>query len=167
MATKAPLELNTLEELFKHQLEDLYDAEKRLVEALPMMSQAASSEELKQAFDSHHSETLGQVDRLEEVFKRLEIEPSRETCQAMRGLIQEGDQVLNASGSESVRDAALIAAAQRVEHYEMAGYGSARSIARQLGHDQVADLLQQSLDEEGQADHKLTEIAQSSVNAAA
>lgn len=165
MPTTHSFKLSTLQELFEQQLGLLYDGEKRLVEAIPKMSAAASTEQLKEVFDKHLAETWGQIDRLEEIYKQLGLLPQRKTCDAMNGLIQEGDAIINAEGADEVRDAALIAAAQRLEHYEMAGYGSARSFAAQLGHDQIAELLQQSLDEEGQADHTLTDIAQSSVNA--
>ncbi len=158
------LEFNNLNDLFVNQLEDLYDAEQRITEALPQMSQAAHSSQLKQAFDSHLQETRGHVRRLETVFQQLGMEPKRETCQAMKGLISEGSQIIKASGDENVRDAGLIAAAQRVEHYEMAGYGTVRSLARQLGRDDIAQILQQTLDEEGAADKKLSAIAESNVN---
>lgn len=157
-------EFNSLDELLVAQLEDLYDAEHRLVEALPKMADAASTSELKAAFESHLRETKGQVERLEQAFKKLGKDPKRETCQAMKGLIAEGEEMLQAKGDASVKDAALIAAAQRVEHYEMAGYGSARQFAKKTGHNDIADLLQQTLEEEGNADHKLTEVAENSVN---
>lgn len=157
-------EFNSLDELLVAQLEDLYDAEHRLVEALPKMADAASTSQLKTAFKDHLKETEKQVERLEQAFKKLGKDPKRETCQAMKGLIAEGDEMLQAKGDASVKDAALIAAAQRVEHYEMAGYGSARQFAKQTGHNDIAELLQQTLDEEGNADHKLTEVAESLVN---
>ncbi len=157
-------EFHSLEDLLVEQLQDLYDAETRLVDALPKMHDAAESAELKAAFQEHLTETKGQVNRLEKAFDMLGKESSRETCQAMKGLIKEGDEVINASGDPSIKDAALIAAAQRVEHYEIAGYGSARNFALRCGRDDVAELLQQTLDEEGGADKKLTQIAESSVN---
>jgi ferritin-like metal-binding protein YciE len=158
------LELNSLEDLFVNQLEDLYDAEKRITEALPKMADAANSRELKQAFQSHLLETQQQVARLEQIFGQLGREPERETCQAMKGLLSEGEQMIKATGDADVKDAALIAAAQRVEHYEMAGYGTARTIAQRLGHTDAARLLQTTLNEEGNADKKLTAIAEQSVN---
>lgn len=158
------VELNSLEDLFVNQLEDLYDAEKRLTEALPKMADAANSRELKQAFQSHLVETQQQVTRLEQIFGQLGKQPERETCQAMKGLISEGEEMIKASGDADVKDAALIAAAQRVEHYEMAGYGTARTIAQRLGHNDAARLLQVTLNEEGNADKKLTAIAEQSVN---
>ena len=157
-------EFNSLDELFLDQIRDLYDAEKRLVEALPKMAEAASSSELKAAFNDHLRETEGQVRRLEQVFRHLEENPSRESCAAMKGLISEGDEMVQAKGDPAVKDAALIAAAQRVEHYEMAGYGVARNFAQRLGHTAAASLLQQTLDEEKKADLKLTQIAERSVN---
>eukprot|EP00913_Durusdinium_trenchii_P005673 g5291.t1 len=144
--------------------EDLYDAEQRLTKALPKMKDAAASAELKQAFEQHLKETEGQVRRLEQVFDLIGKKAEAKTCEAMKGLIAEGEEVIDAKGNESVKDAALIASAQRVEHYEMAGYGAARSFARQLGLDQVARLLQETLDEEGSADKKLMQLAEQSIN---
>jgi ferritin-like metal-binding protein YciE len=157
-------EFSTLEDLFVEQIQDLYDAEHRLVSALPKMAKAASSPDLKAAFENHLAETKGQVNRLESVFQQLGKDAQRESCEAMKGLIKEGEQVVEAEGDSAVKDAALIAAAQRVEHYEIAGYGAARSFAHQLGRDDLAQLLQETLDEEGNADKKLTQIAESSIN---
>lgn len=153
-----------LEDLLVEQIEDLYDAEKRLCEALPKMAESASSAALSDAFNAHLAETKQHVDRLEGVFRLLGKEPSRETCDAMKGLISEGEAMIDAKGNDDVRDAALIAAAQRVEHYEIAAYGSARAFAQQLGRSDIADVLQRTLDEEGAADRKLTTIAESMVN---
>jgi ferritin-like metal-binding protein YciE len=158
---------DTLDELLIAEVKDLYDAEIRLTDALPKMAEAADAQTLKNAFRSHLAETEGQVTRLEQVFQILGVDAERETCDAMKGLISEGDDFIGASGDPAVLDAALIGAAQRVEHYEMAGYGTARSLAKQLGKQQVADLLQQTLDEEGAADKKLTEIAETYANVAA
>lgn len=157
-------EFNSLDDLFLEQLEDLYDAEKRLVDALPKMADAAASGQLKNAFNEHYRQTEGHVRRLESIFQMLGREPSRETCEAMKGLIEEGKEMIDAKGNQNVKDAALIAAAQRVKHYEIAGYGTVRTIAQQLGHTRAADMLQQTLNEEGATDKKLTEIAESSVN---
>jgi ferritin-like metal-binding protein YciE len=157
-------EFNSLEDLFIEQLEDLYDAEKRLTKALPKMADAAHSSDLKNAFRTHLRETEGHVLRLERIFSQLGRSPARETCAAMKGLISEGDDMINATGDPHVKDAALIAAAQRVEHYEMAGYGTVRTFARHLGRDDVANELQMTLDEEGNADKILTEIAEEVVN---
>lgn len=157
-------QFNSLNDLFVDQIEDLYDAENRLTKALPQMAEAARSSQLKQAFQSHLTETEGHVVRLEQIFREIGVDPKRETCQAMKGLIAEGEEMIKASGDPDVKDAALIAAAQRVEHYEMSGYGSARAFARRLGLTQAASLLQQTLDEEKAADEKLNTIAESSVN---
>ncbi len=158
------LEFNSLNDLFVNQIEDLYDAENRLTKALPKMAEAANSNQLKQAFQQHLTETQGHVSRLETIFRELGVEPKRETCAAMKGLITEGEEMMGAKGDPEVKDAALIAAAQRVEHYEMSGYGTARTFAQRLGRTQAASLLQQTLNEETAADKKLTTIAESSVN---
>jgi ferritin-like metal-binding protein YciE len=155
---------NSLNDLLVEQIEDLYDAENRLIDALPKMRDAASSSELQMAFDMHLEQTHGHVRRLEQVFNQLGLAAQRQTCPAMKGLIKECDDMISAEGDPQVRDAALIAAAQRVEHYEMAGYGSVRSFARRLGLAQIADTLQLTLNEEGAADKKLTEIADQWVN---
>ena len=157
-------ELNSLDDLLVQQLEDLYDAEQRITSALPKMAKAAGNAQLKSAFEQHLTETKGQINRLERVFKQLGKTPQRESCEAMKGLVSEGEEMVNAKGDRSVKDAALIAAAQRVEHYEMAGYGTARSLAQQIGRSDVANLLQETLDEEGATDKKLTQIAESLVN---
>jgi ferritin-like metal-binding protein YciE len=157
-------EFDSLDQLFLDQLEDLYDAEKRLVDALPKMADAATSPQLKQAFQNHWEETKQQVRRLEQVFQEIGKSPERETCEAMKGLISEGEEMISAKGDPDVKDAALIAAGQRIEHYEMAGYGTARTFAQRLGLTNAAQLLQETLNEEGEADHKLTEIAEASVN---
>jgi ferritin-like metal-binding protein YciE len=157
-------EFNNLNDLFVHELEDLYDAEKRLTDALPKMAEAASNQDLKQAFQMHLGETKQHVNRLEQVFQLIGKTPNRETCDAMKGLISEGSDAISAKGDPDVRDAALIAAAQRVEHYEIAGYGTLRTFAQQLGMNDIANILQQTLDEEGAADKKLTRIAESHIN---
>lgn len=157
-------EFNSLNDLFVQQLKDLYDSEMQLTEALPLMAEAATSSQLKNAFQTHFRETQGHVQRLEQVFRAINQQPERESCPAMKGMIKEGNDAIKAKGDPNVRDAALIAAAQRVEHYEMAGYGTVRSFAQQLGHDDLARILQQTLEEEGEADKKLTAIAESSVN---
>jgi ferritin-like metal-binding protein YciE len=135
-----------------------------LISALPLMEKGASSAELKAAFRDHLAETRQHKQRVEKCFKLLGCEVQSENCDAMNGLISEGNEVLSLSGDPDVKDAALIAAAQRVEHYEMAGYGCARTFARQLGYTEVADILQSTLDEEGDADKRLTHIAESFVN---
>lgn len=158
------LTLDNLEKVLVFQLQDLYSAEEQLVEALPKMADAASSPELKSAFQTHLEETRGQKDRLERAFRALGQEPTSETCEAMKGLISEGDEVAGLDGNATAKDAALIAAAQRVEHYEIAGYGCARTFARQVGRDDVAALLQQTLEEEANADKILTHIGEGIVN---
>lgn len=154
----------SFEDLFVNQIEDLYDAEKRIIKALPKMIDAASSSSLKQALQQHLAETQQQADRLERVFRQINRNPERETCEAMKGLLSEGEEMIGADAAPDVKDAALIAAAQRVEHYEMAGYGTARTFAQRLGYSDAALLLQTTLQEEVAADKKLTEIAESSIN---
>jgi ferritin-like metal-binding protein YciE len=157
-------QVNSFDDLLGCELQDLYDAEFRLVDAIPKMSEAAHSPELKQAFNKHLGQTRRQISRLEEVFRQLGREPDRTTCHAMKGLITEGEEMIDIEGDPDVRDAALIGAAQRAEHYEIAGYGTARTFAGQLGYDKAADLLQQTLDEATAADKELTRIAEESVN---
>jgi ferritin-like metal-binding protein YciE len=163
----AGLHLDNLEDLLLLELKDLYSAEVQLIDALPKMSQAAHSMELRSALDQHLAETRRQKDRLAQAFRMLSHEPESESCEAMEGLISEGEEIIAAEGDPEVKDAALIAAAQRVEHYEIAGYGCARTFAMRLGRSDIADLLQQTLDEEGNADKILTHIAESFVNSEA
>jgi ferritin-like metal-binding protein YciE len=157
-------QLDSMNMLLLDQLQDLYDAEQRLVKALPMMAQAAHNQSLKTAFQQHLRETQNHVTRLERAFQKMEETAKPKTCQAMKGLIAEGDEVLKASGGPDVKDAALIAAAQRVEHYEIAGYGTARNFAQRLGRQDVAKLLQETLDEEAACDRKLTQLAEAGIN---
>jgi ferritin-like metal-binding protein YciE len=159
-------EFNSLEDLFVHELKDLYDAEIRITEALPKMAEKARNPSLKRAFQNHLQQTEKHVQRLESIFEHRGLEADRETCDAIVGLIKEGKVILDAKGEADVLDAGLIAAAQRVEHYEMAGYGTARAFANQLGDNYSAELLEQTLDEEKQTDQQLTEIAEGSVNPA-
>jgi ferritin-like metal-binding protein YciE len=161
------LKLNSLRDLLLEELRDLYNAEIQLTDALPKMAEAAGSADLRAAFEHHLDETEGHVSRLEKILERLSEEVSGETCEAMRGLIKEGELIIKAEGDPDVRDAGLIGAAQRVEHYEIAGYGTARTLARRLGENEIASVLQQTLDEEGEADKKLTSIAESQVNVGA
>ena len=156
--------LKSFDDLYVQQLRDLYSAETQLVEALPMMADAATHAELKRAFQDHLAVTKRQQQRLEQLFQRLGKDPGGHTCQAMKGLIKEGNEIIGADADPSVRDAGLIAAAQRVEHYEMAGYGTVRTFAERLGRTEDARLLQETLDEEGQADELLTKIAEQVVN---
>ncbi len=154
------MQLNSLHDLFIDQLRDLYDAESQIVAALPKMSSAASSRELRQAFQHHLQQSREHLRRLEDVFDDLGQNPIGEHCPAMEGLIQEGEKIIMAGGDTSVKDAALIAAAQRVEHYEMAGYGAVRTYAKELGYKDAEKLLQQTLNEEGEADKLLTKLAE-------
>jgi ferritin-like metal-binding protein YciE len=155
------VELNSLDDLFVEQLNDLYSAENQLVEALPKMAKAASNKELKDGFQEHLKQTKEHVSRLEQIFDELGQKPGGVTCEAMEGLIKEGEEYVEEDMDENVRDAALIAAAQRVEHYEIAGYGTVRTYAKHLGNKKAAKLLQQTLDEEGETDKKLTKLAES------
>ena len=158
------MSMDSLKKLYVDELKDLYSAETQLVKALPKMAKKATAPELKQAFQDHLEETKGHVERLEEIFEELDEKPTGKTCKGMKGLIEEGEEVIDEDGDEAVLDAALIGAAQRVEHYEIAGYGVARTFATHLGEDNAADLLQQTLDEEGEADKKLTQIAEEDIN---
>jgi ferritin-like metal-binding protein YciE len=159
--------MDTLQELLEDELKDIYNAENQLIKALPKMAKKASSESLKAALTSHLKETQGHVMRLETIGKELGIKMSGKKCKAMEGLVEEGNEVLEEDGDGPVIDAALIGAAQRVEHYEMAAYGTSRAMAETLGHSKVAKLLQQTLDEESAADEKLTQIAEGEVLSAA
>jgi len=157
---------NTLRELFVDELRDLYDAENRLVKAIPKMARASMSDQLRSGFEHHLQQTKGHVDRLKEILISLKEKPAGKKCVAMVGIIQEGDQLIGEDFDGSVQDAALISAAQRVEHYEIAAYGCVHTWAKLLGEDQAAELLEKTLTEEKQTDAKLTEIA-SEVNTAA
>jgi ferritin-like metal-binding protein YciE len=161
------LKLDSLRDLLIEELRDLYSAETQLVEALPKMAEAASSQELRSAFEHHLEQTREHVSRLKDIFEEIGEKSSGETCEAMKGLIKEGEILVKAEGDPDVRDAGLIGAAQRVEHYEIAGYGTARSLAQRLGDRQVAGTLQLTLNEEAEADKKLTSIAESQVNVSA
>ncbi len=155
---------NDLHELFLDELSDLYSAEKQLTKALPKMLKAAHSDELKKAIESHLKETEGHVDRLEEIFQALDEKLKRKTCAAMEGLVKEASELLQEQKGKSSLDAAIIAAAQKVEHYEIASYGTVRSWAEQMGHEEAVELLKATLEEESAADQKLTEIAESLAN---
>jgi len=157
------MQLNSLKDLYVEELRDLYSAETQLVNALPKMAQAASSSDLKQAFQNHLDETRTQKQRLEQIFSEMGASPQGKTCEAMQGLIKEGEDVIQSMGDPQVKDAALIAAAQRVEHYEIAGYGVVRTFADELGFSNAKSLLQKTLDEEGSADKKLTSIAEGGI----
>jgi ferritin-like metal-binding protein YciE len=151
--------LDNLEDLFHETLKELYDVEDQIIDALPKMRDAAYSPELKRAFDSHLEVTRRQKERLEELFQMLSREPEPSRCEAIRGIISDGEVLMKADGDPSVKDAALIAAGQQVEHYEMALYGTARTFARFLGWEQAERILQATLDEEGETDKELTDIA--------
>jgi len=158
------MKLDSLQTLWIEELRDIYNAENQLLKALPKMAKGASSPELKQAFEDHLEETKGHVERLEEIFEKLDEKPTGKTCKAMKGLVEEGSEILEETGEESVLDAGIIAAAQKVEHYEIASYGTVVAFAKILGEEDAADLLQQTLDEEGEADKHLSELAEEIVN---
>lgn len=161
MSLLMPTKVNapSLHVLLAHELKDLYDGEHQIIEALPAMIEQATQPELKTALTEHLEETKLHVTRLEDAFNILQMKPERITCDGMKGIIKEGDHILKGDMDPAVKDDAIIAAVQRVEHYEMAGYGSARDHAKHLGFYDVAKLLDATLDEEGKADHTLTNIA--------
>ncbi|HUQ79701.1 MAG TPA: ferritin-like domain-containing protein [Gemmatimonadaceae bacterium] len=156
--------LESLQDLYLEQLKDLYSAETQILEALPKMIEAAGSEELRAAFETHLAQTEQQKKRLEEIGRRSGQTLTGHKCKGMEGLLEEGEELLEERADSDVLDAALIAAAQRVEHYEMAGYGCARTYARLLGLEDDANLLQQTLNEEGDTDHLLTQMAERVIN---
>lgn len=156
--------IKSLQELFTKKLRDAYDAERQMSRSLPKMAKSASSEELRSAFEEHQQQTLGQIQRLEQVFQTLGDKARGTRCTGMAGIIEEGADVMSEGGADEVVDAALIGAAQKGEHYEIASYGTLVTFARTLGHEGAADLLQQTLDEEKEADRRLTELAESMVN---
>lgn len=159
------MSLKSLEDLFIHELKDLYSAEKQLIRALPKMAKAASSEKLRDGFEEHLAQTEEHVARLEQIFEKLLGKtPRAPKCAAMEGLIEEGKKMIEEDAEASVKDAGLIACAQRVEHYEIAGYGVSRTFANLLGHEDAAELLQSTLDEEKETDARLTELAESEIN---
>jgi ferritin-like metal-binding protein YciE len=159
-----PEEKNPLEELLVDELKDLYNAENQLVKALPRMAKAATAPELKRAFEKHLEETRRQVERLDEIGQALDVRLTGKKCKGMEGLIEEGKEIMEEDLDENAIDAGLIGAAQKVEHYEIAGYGTARAHAALLGFNKVARLLQQTLNEETAADKKLTQIAEAVIN---
>ncbi|MEY2559969.1 MAG: hypothetical protein QOG51_384 [Verrucomicrobiota bacterium] len=156
--------MDSLKDLYVDELKDLYNAENQLLKALPKMARKASAPELKRAFQEHLTQTEGHVNRLEKIFKGLGEKPTGKTCKAMKGLIEEGKEIIEEEGDGSVLDAALIGAAQRVEHYEIAGYGVVRTFASLLGEEDAMESLQRTLNEEGETDKKLTQIAESVIN---
>ena len=158
------MSMDSLKDLYIDELKDLYNAENQLLKALPKMAKKASAPELKRAFQEHLTQTEGHVNRLEKIFKGLGEKPTGKTCKAMKGLIEEGKEIIEEDGDDSVLDAALIGAAQRVEHYEIAGYGVVRTFASLLGEEDAMQSLQRTLNEEGETDKKLTQIAESVIN---
>jgi ferritin-like metal-binding protein YciE len=154
------MELDTLEALYVDELKDLWSAEKQILKALPRMVRAAGDKNLKRAFTQHERQTRQHVTRLERIFKQLDASPRGKKCVGMEGLLEEGAELIKEKPDQDVLDAGLISAAQHVEHYEMAGYGTVRTWARLLGRDDQADLLQQTLNEEGETDKLLTSIAE-------
>ncbi|GAA4373640.1 ferritin-like domain-containing protein [Hymenobacter koreensis] len=156
--------LNSLEDLFAEQLKDLYSAETQLVKALPQMAGEARDPRLRQAFEMHLQETQNQVARLEQIGRGLNISLDGHTCKAMQGLVAEGKETISEDAKDEVKDAALIAASQRIEHYEISGYGTARHFAERLGHSEAASLLAQTLQEEQFADTKLNDLAKGYIN---
>ena len=158
------MKLNTIEDLLHHELKDLYSAENQLVKALPKMAKAATNPELKAGFEEHLEQTRGHVERLNQAAESLGIKLTGHKCKAMEGLVEEGSELISEDAEDFVRDAGLIGAAQRVEHYEIAAYGTARTLAEKLGHNDIADLLEQTLEEEKATDVKLTEIADAALS---
>lgn len=158
------MKMETLKDLLIEELQDIYDAEHQIIEALPKMKQAAKSNQLQQAFDQHLAQTREHVSRLEQVFQHLGVPARRKPCKAMQGIIREGEDMIRQNAAPDVKDAGLIAAAQRVEHYEIAAYGTAMAYARQLGQDQIISTLSQTLNEEKQTDEKLSQLAESTIN---
>ena len=155
------MSVDTIEKLFVDELKDLYSAENQITKALPKLAKASTSGELRTAFENHLEETKEQIERLEQIFKILEVSPRGKTCDGMKGLLEEGAEMLEETEEGAIRDAAMISAAQRVEHYEMAGYGSVRTYAQLLGKDKIVTRLEKTLEEEKAADGKLTKIATS------
>jgi len=156
--------LESLDDLFVDELRDLYNAESQLVKALPKMAEAASSPDLRNALEEHLNQTKNQIDRLDKVFKSLDVPVRGKECVGMKGIIREGQEVLKGSAAPAVKDAGIITAAQKTEHYEIAGYGSACAFAERLGYGEQAKLLKQNLSEEKKADELLTKIAERHVN---
>ncbi len=158
------MKLETLRDLYVEQLQDLYSAETQLVDALPKMAKAAAHTQLQAAFQEHLAQTQQHVQRLEQIFQQLGAKSGSQTCKGMAGLITEGEEMIKSKGEPAAIDAGLIAAAQRVEHYEIAGYGCVRTYAQLLGEKPAVSLLQQTLDEEGLTDKKLTALAEQVIN---
>ena len=165
MRSDLHMKLKTLEDLLLHELKDLYSAEHQLLKALPKMAKAATNEDLKAGFEEHFEQTKGHAERLDKIAEILDKKLTGHKCKAMEGLVEEGSELISEDAEDAIRDAGLIGAAQRVEHYEIAGYGTARSIARHLGHEDIADILEETLEEEKETDEKLTELAETALAA--
>lgn len=153
------MEKNTLKQMYIEELRDIYDAEKQLIKALPKMAEAATSEELRSGFEEHLEQTKGHAQRLEQIFTALQAKPTGKKCKGMQGLVSEGSEVIGEDFEDEVKDAGLISAAQRVEHYEIAAYGTVRTYASILGEEEAVSLLEKTLEEEKETDEKLTELA--------
>ena len=151
--------VDSMDKMFLTELKDLYSVEKQIIRALPKMAKAATSEDLRTAFQTHLEETRGQAQRLERIFEILGQKATAKTCEGMKGILEEGSETMEETEEGELRDAAMIAGAQRVEHYEIAAYGTMRAMAQMMGQTEIAQLLQETLDEEGQTDKKLTAIA--------
>jgi ferritin-like metal-binding protein YciE len=164
MVTLTSHKFESLNDVFMHELRDIYDAEHRIADALPKMAGAAHAPRLQQAFTRHHEETKTHIARLEKVFQTLGEEPKRSTCEATKGLVQEGEEAVKAKGDGAAIDAALTAMANKVEHYEIASYGTLRSMANELGRADVAELLQRTLDNEYATDRKAEDLAEEKIN---
>lgn len=158
------MSMQTLHDLYVDELQDLYSAEQQILRALPKMVKGVQSPQLQNAFNEHYEQTKRQVERLDRIFEELGTNPGGKQCKGMQGVIADGDEILQENGNPMVKDAGLLSAAQHVEHYEMAGYGSVRTYAQMLGYDDAARALQQTLNEEGETDHKLTRLAESLIN---
>ena len=156
--------ISSMQELFIEELRDMYHAEKQLARALPKLAKAANSEQLRTAFEEHTEQTKGQIERLQQVFESIGSPARAKRCEAMEGLVEEAQEMLDEDISDELLDVALIASAQKVEHYEIAGYGTLRTLAQQLGHNEAAKLLEETLNEEKQTDELLNKIALGEVN---
>ncbi|HEY7091012.1 MAG TPA: ferritin-like domain-containing protein [Tepidisphaeraceae bacterium] len=158
------MELNTLQDLYVDELRDLLSAENQILKALPKMAKAASSPQLARAFQEHLNQSQEHVARLTRIFEMMGEKPRAKKCKGMEGIIEEGKDLVDEAETDEARDAAMISAAQKVEHYEMASYGAVRTYAKHLGQNEAAELLQRTLDEEGETDKKLTQLAESGIN---
>jgi ferritin-like metal-binding protein YciE len=160
------MKIDSLSKLMEEEIKDIYDFEKRLVRAIPKMAKAASSDELRSALTEHLEVTKNQVGRIEQVFEHLGVPPKAKTCAGMKGILDEGEETMQTDAEDNLLDVAIIGAAQRVEHYEMAAYASVRAMAEQLGNQEVVDLLQETWDEEREADERLSEICEQILSSA-